>query len=404
MSSRKFLDTRGYNIQVPGTSSGSYFGNARKYKKIWDARAARLRGLGIKQPFLIPAENPESGFFEKYPDQRELGGYTFEDFLGDPDAAMHIAKTIAKELSPWRHARTDLLQHAANESSGFVVKTVLVVPYNYGDVATLSPDVETTNRSVLAVTGPRLKSYHMSDMNKATSSDLYTNISGWAADVAEEIRVALANYSAGSGPRHGCAIVQQLGILPDEDEPHSSHQNGLVFDLKRMEAIILEPHMSTAEYDDFIPYAEIQASVASFLEELGFTMEMSPTSCPLQGNDEMCVLWSCYLAALYMTNPGVDHAVLAESVSYLDIYRMLYVAYLWVPMQRGNSAVRTASSVPGAKLHSHKNISRMYTQDAIDDGEKLDVRPDLMEKFRRQYSKHRTERRQYFYTDRAGLL
>jgi hypothetical protein len=110
----------------------------------------------------------------------------------------------------------------------------------------------------------------------------------------------------------------------------------------------------------------------------------------------MCVLWSSYLAALYMANPDVDHAVLAESVSYLDIYRMLYVAYLWVPMQRGNSLGRTSLS--------RKNISKMYTMDATDDGEILDVRPDLMEKFRKQYPKYRTERRQHFYTDRTGLL
>ena len=395
--SKRFLDSRGYNIQVPGSYAGSYFGNERKYNKFWDARAARLRDLDIVQPFLIPSENPEPEFFKKNKDKR-AGGYTFEQFLDDPKTAKKIAKVIAKENRPWSNARTDLLNYAAAESNAFVINTVLVVPYTNADVATMSTDSDVTDSNVLPITGAVIvpdSNPHKSSMNSdVADATTYRNFGMWAAKAAAEIRTAVANFKAGTGPQYGCLIVHQVGVVPT-DTPHVAHQNAVVIDLGAMTAIHLEPHMSNDPYDDFIPYQEIQASVASFLRELKIETEPSPTSCTLQSDDMMCASWSYYLAALYMANPGIDHQVLAETVSYLDIYRMLYVAYLWVPMRRGN-----------VRRGGKPNFSRMWEIDPVDDGEPLDVRPNVMAKFKRQFSKpwYREGMRAHMYTDRAELL
>lgn len=343
LSSRDWLVSKGYSTQYEtqdGEVSGPMYTSSNPYGyNAWTKRRQLLEGLEIKTPFLVPEESGKAMKFDKFLEANgwsegtdepvgNKGGYLIEE----------VAQALAKNRRPFPKMMTEAISWAIAQQglSACTVGTVLVVPYLGATAVQLHPSADDTDAEADKV-------LHGRQLPDTIDSEFLLNAPHFGAN-AEQVAAELSECTAD----YAVVLIQQIdynGSAGDDVK----HMNSVVVHMRTRRAFYFEPHMTDDSYSApsnnmEIAYNEIQSSVGEFLKEaIGATMQHSPSkgSCPvessagfsgLQGNDALCASWSVYAAAVYVLNPTIPTETLTQTISFADVYRMLYVIFTAVPM------------------------------------------------------------------------
>lgn len=353
LSSRDWLVGKGYSTQYEnqnGDLSGPMYTTSNPYGfSTWAKRRQLLEGLEITKPFLVPPESGDvmefdeflkaKGFNSDEPVEKTEGGYVKEKggYLIE-----EVAAALSKNRKPFVKMMPEAISWALAQhgKSACILDTVLVVPY-LGDTAVqLHPSAYATDAAANDVLRGRV-------VPVANESEFLLNKPHYGANaeaVADELSACTLEYAI--------VLIQQINYSGNA-ESDDKHANSVVIHMRTKRAFYFEPHVTDDSYSaptnkTNIAYNEIQSSVEQFLEEaIGASMQHSPSreeACPvessasfsgLQSTDSMCASWSVYAAAVYALNPTIPTETLVQTISFADVYRMLYVIYTAVPMTRG---------------------------------------------------------------------
>jgi hypothetical protein len=354
LASRDWLVGKGYSTQYEkqdGDLSGPMYTTSNPYGfSTWVKRKQLLEGLEIIKPFLVPPKSGDVMGFDEFLKAKgwhpgtddpglkknkegyleEKGGYLIEE----------VAAALSKNRKPFPKMMPEAIRWALAQhgKSACTLDTVLVVPY-LGDTAVqLHPNREATD----AAANDLLQGRILPDKNESEFLLDKPHYGANAEAVADELSACTLEYAI--------VLIQQIDYSGNA-ESDAKHMNSVVIHMRTRRAFYFEPHLSDESYSaptntTNIAYNEIQSSVEQFLEEaIGASMQHAPSkeSCPvessasfsgLQSTDQLCASWSVYAAALYALNPTIPTETLVQTISFSDVYRMLYVIFTAVPMTR----------------------------------------------------------------------
>lgn len=344
---RRWLAEHSFNLQYEGQKKPE-LSSANTLKR---GRAKRLAAFQQRRELLEPVADQFKMAFrvDEAPEIKIRGkvlSLSYKEFLQfeKDDYGDYITytnkpiKAISKPNRPYQLIHYDLVKYALEQYGMSACLTDHLVQY-YSEETRVAPQLFPNKQDSQRAKQEAFGSRDPSPADPISEYADFNDTPGVAEKVTSQIKSCMDNYKAGSGPRFTIVPIQQCSI-DGENGDHSKHENIVVLDLQDMTAQYYEPHTSTASEGWSIPYYQIQTAICGFFTVLGFQCRLSPTGCPLQGQDSLCASWSFYLAVSATLNPQLSAEQIIASTSYADIFRMLYVLYTRIPLSRSSSLAR----------------------------------------------------------------